>query len=63
MTVIELRKALERCDPTAKVWVTFTAEDERPAVCITADRYGVRIIDSNKEIGVSERVIYDEKDK
>ena len=60
MTVFELRKALLQCDQTAKVWVTFAKEDERQATCITADRYGVRIIDSNEEISRSERIIYDE---
>ncbi len=62
MTVFELRQALLAVEQNKMVWVTFAKEDERPATCITSDRYGVHILDTDEEISVSERVIFNENE-
>ncbi len=62
MTVFELRQALLAVDQNKMVWVAFAKEDERPATCITSDRYGVHILDTDEEISVSERVIFNENE-
>ena len=60
MTVFELCQALLAVDQNKQVWVTFAKEDERPTTCITSSRYGIHILDTDEEISVGERVIFNE---
>ena len=64
MTVNELIAALKRCPTDAIVYITSNGEqNEWPATVVTLEKHGaghVRLIDTNAEVSVGERVLHDD---